>query len=55
MATKKPKIIVTRKLPEVVETRMRELFDADLNEDDKPLSQAELVDAVNPLTFWFQQ
>ena len=46
MATKKPKIIVTRKLPEVVETRMRELFDADLNEKDKPLSQAELVDAV---------
>ena len=39
---KKPLVIVTRKLPEAVETRMRELFDARLNVDDKPLSQAEL-------------
>src|SRR5499426_1317423 len=43
---KKPLVIVTRKLPEVVETRMRELFDARLNLDDKPMSQAELADAV---------
>ena len=28
---KKPLVIVTRKLPEAVETRMRELFDARLN------------------------
>ena len=46
MPTKKPKVIVTRKLPEVIETRMRELFDADLNESDTPLSQAELVESV---------
>jgi glyoxylate reductase len=45
-STKKPVIVVTRKLPEVVETRMRELFDARLNLDDKPLSQAELVAAA---------
>lgn len=45
-STRKPVIIVTRKLPEVVETRMRELFDAKLNLDDKPLSQAELVAAA---------
>jgi glyoxylate reductase len=43
---KKPLVIVTRKLPERVETRMRELFDAKLNLDDKPMSQAELADAV---------
>jgi glyoxylate reductase len=43
---KKPVVIVTRKLPEVVETRMRELFDAKLNVDDKPMSQSELVVAA---------
>ena len=43
---KKPLVIVTRKLPERVETRMRELFDAKLNIDDKPMSQAELMEAV---------
>ncbi len=43
---KKPLVIVTRKLPERVETRMRELFDARLNIDDKPMTQAELMEAV---------
>ena len=43
---KKPIVIVTRKLPEVVETRMRELFDARLNVGDKPMSQGELVEAA---------
>ena len=43
---KKPVVIVTRKLPDVIETRMRELFDARLNEDDHPMSQAELVAAA---------
>ena len=46
MATKKPLVIVTRKLPEVIETRMMELFDTRLNEDDRPMSQADLIDAV---------
>jgi glyoxylate reductase len=45
-AQKKPVVIVTRKLPDVVETRMRELFDARLNTDDKPMTQAQLADAV---------
>jgi len=45
-AAKKPLVIVTRKLPDVVETRMRELFDARLNVDDRPLSQGELIEAV---------
>ncbi len=43
---KKPVVIVTRKLPDVIETRMRELFDARLNDDDHPMSQAELVAAA---------
>ncbi len=46
MATKKPLVIVTRKLPEAIETRMMELFDTRLNEDDRPMSQADLIDAV---------
>jgi glyoxylate reductase len=33
-------------LPDQVETRMRELFDARLNIDDRPMSQAELVEAM---------
>ena len=41
--SKKPIVIVTRKLPEAVETRMRELFDARLNVDDKAMSQAQLA------------
>ena len=40
MAARKPLVIVTRKLPEAVETRMRELFDARLNLDDVPMSAA---------------
>jgi glyoxylate reductase len=43
---KKPLVVVTRKLPDRVEMRMRELFDARLNADDKPMSQAQLVEAV---------
>jgi glyoxylate reductase len=43
---KKPLVVVTRKLPDSVETRMRELFDARLNIDDKPLSPAGLVEAI---------
>ena len=35
---KKPLVVVTRKLPDRVETRMRELFDAQLNLDDKPMT-----------------
>jgi glyoxylate reductase len=43
---KKPLVVVTRKLPDSVETRMRELFDVKLNADDKPMSQAELAAAA---------
>src|SRR3978361_1073907 len=43
---KKPLIVVTRKLPDSIETRMRELFDARLNLDDRPLTPEQLADAV---------
>ena len=46
MSKRKPLVIVTRKLPDVVETRLKELFNTRLNDADKPLSQAELVAAV---------
>src|SRR6185312_15621006 len=45
-AKKKPLVIVTRKLPDAIETRLMELFDARLNADDKALTQAQLVEAV---------
>ncbi len=46
MTKKKPLVIVTRKLPDVIETRMMELFDTRLNVDDKPMSHADLIEAV---------
>jgi glyoxylate reductase len=46
MADRKPKVVVTRKLPAAVEQRMSELFDAELRADDAPLSPAALAAAV---------
>jgi glyoxylate reductase len=46
MAVRKPKVIVTRKLPDAVETRMRELFDTELNIDDSPMNAEALIEAV---------
>ncbi|MEP9379545.1 D-glycerate dehydrogenase [Aquabacter sp. CN5-332] len=46
MARRKPLVVVTRKLPDTVETRMRELFDTRLNVDDVPMDAAALVEAV---------
>jgi glyoxylate reductase len=45
-AKKRPLVVITRKLPDPVETRMRELFDARLNVEDRPMTQPELVAAV---------
>lgn len=42
----KPRVIVTRKLPAPIETRMGELFDTKLNPEDRELTRAELIDAV---------
>jgi glyoxylate reductase len=46
MTRKKPLVVVTRKLPDVIETRMMELFDTRLNADDLPRSAQELLSAV---------
>ncbi|MGH6726309.1 MAG: 2-hydroxyacid dehydrogenase [Pseudolabrys sp.] len=43
---KKPLVIVTRKLPDSVELRMRELFVVRFNADDTPMTPAQLADAV---------
>ena len=43
---KKPLVVVTRKLPDPVETRMRELFDTRLNTDDKPMDRDALIAAM---------
>lgn len=46
MNSRKPLVIVTRKLPEAIETRMMELFDVRLNLDDHAFSQSEMADAL---------
>lgn len=46
MTPKKPLVVVTRKLPDAIETRLMELFRAELNLDNHPFSQAELIAAV---------
>ena len=46
MAPRKPKVVVTRKLPDAIETRMRELFDTELNLDDTPMDASALVAAM---------
>jgi len=43
---KKPLVVVTRKLPDSIEIRMRELFDARLNLDDTALTPAAIAEAV---------
>ncbi len=46
MSARKLKVVLTRRLPDAVETRMRELFDAELNLTDAPLDRTALVEAV---------
>ena len=46
MSKQKPKVIVTRRLPAAVENRMMELFDAELNKDDIPMSRGEIAAAM---------
>ncbi len=42
----KPKVFVTRKWPESVEAKLKELYDVTLNEYDRPLSAAHFKDAL---------
>ena len=46
MSLRRPLVIVTRKLPDAIETRMMELFDARLNLEDRPMGPAELGEAA---------
>ncbi|MCA3700143.1 MAG: D-glycerate dehydrogenase [Brevundimonas sp.] len=46
MSSNRLKVVLTRRLPDAVETRMRELFDAELNLKDVPFDRAALIAAV---------
>ena len=46
MSAPRLKVVLTRRLPDAVETRMRELFDAELNLTDRPMDRAALEAAV---------
>jgi len=46
MPSERLSVVVTRCLPEAVETRIKELFDVRLRDDDTPMSRAELSEAV---------
>ncbi|MEO0822003.1 MAG: D-glycerate dehydrogenase [Pseudomonadota bacterium] len=46
MSRKRLSVVVTRRLPEAVETRMRELFEVRLNETDTAMPEPALADAV---------
>jgi len=46
MTKQKPLVVVTRLLPDTIETRMRELFNASLNIDDRAMTKEELIEAV---------
>ena len=46
MPRSKTVVVITRKLPDAIETRMMELFDVRLNLDDHPMTASELAEAV---------
>lgn len=46
MPTRRLTVAVTRRLPAGVEARLAELFDARLREDDRPMTRAELSEAM---------
>jgi glyoxylate reductase len=46
MPNQRPSVVVTRRLPYVVQTRMAELFDVTLNTTDTPMTRAELAEAM---------
>jgi glyoxylate reductase len=50
MNSDKPIVIVTRKLPQPVEARMRELFNAQFSQDDAPMTRDDLIRAVQKAT-----
>ncbi|MFD2739771.1 2-hydroxyacid dehydrogenase [Sulfitobacter aestuarii] len=46
MSKKRLSVVVTRRLPDAVETRLSELFHVTLRDDDKPMSRSELATAM---------
>ena len=46
MQNAKPRVVVTRKLPDAIETRMMELFQVELNLDDTPFTNNRMIEAV---------
>jgi glyoxylate reductase len=46
MPSKRLSVVVTRRLPTQVETRLSELFNVTLREDDTPMSKHDLVEAM---------
>ena len=46
MPNKRLSVVVTRRLPDVVETRMKELFDVSLRDSDAAMTREELADAM---------
>ncbi|MCC5959687.1 D-glycerate dehydrogenase [Roseinatronobacter sp. S2] len=46
MPTQRLSVVVTRRLPDVVETRLKELFDVTLRDDDTPMTRDELAQAM---------
>ena len=46
MANQKPVVIITRKLPDSIETRMMELFNVQLNLTDKSMNSDQLIDSI---------
>ena len=45
MSSERLSVVVTRRLPEAVENRMKDLFDVTLRDDDSPMSRQELAQA----------
>ena len=46
MSARKLKVVLTRRLPDTVETRLRELFDAELNLTDRAMTRDDLAAAL---------
>ena len=46
MSAERLSVVVTRRLPEVIETRMKELFDVELRDTDAPMTRDEIVSAM---------
>jgi len=46
VSKRKPLVVVTRRLPDAVETRMRELFDVRLNSEDAPMAPDAMASAL---------